>query len=92
MIPWNLSKKDAPAPRRIFIAGGFADITGENCTVLAEEAVNVNALNEEQLLNDLKNLSEDLSTAQEEADKRRIQTKIDLAKGKLQALTGKAKP
>ena len=26
---------------RIFVAGGFAEVTGEGCTVLAEEAVNL---------------------------------------------------
>ena len=26
---------------RIFVAGGFAEVTGERCTVLAEEAVNL---------------------------------------------------
>ena len=26
---------------RIFVAGGFAEVTGERCTVLAEEAINL---------------------------------------------------
>ncbi|SVC04693.1 uncharacterized protein METZ01_LOCUS257547, partial [marine metagenome] len=26
---------------RIFVAGGFAEVTGKRCTVLAEEAVNL---------------------------------------------------
>ena len=32
---------DGQDNRRIFIASGFADVTPEQCTILAEEAVNV---------------------------------------------------
>ena len=39
--------------KKIFVAGGFADVTAEQCSVLAEEAVNVSDLDrialEEQL-------------------------------------------
>jgi len=77
------------APRKIFIAGGFADVTNESCTVLAEQAVNVSDLDQATLEQALKDLSEDLGLAQEEADKARIQRKIDLTKAKLSAVTGK---
>jgi len=30
--------------KRIFVAGGFAEVTGERCTVLAEEAIPVEEL------------------------------------------------
>lgn len=75
-------------PRRIFIAGGFADVTGENCTVLAEEAVNVNDLDKADIEQQIKNLNEDLGLAEEEADKRRIKNKLALEKARLQAITG----
>src|SRR6202521_4034680 len=29
---------------RIFVAGGFAEVTNKRCTVLADEAIHVNAL------------------------------------------------
>ncbi|MEZ5919645.1 MAG: ATP synthase F1 subunit epsilon [Alphaproteobacteria bacterium] len=73
--------------RKIFIAGGFADITAENCTVLAESAVNVKDLDRATIEQDLTNLSEDLGLAAEEADKARIQGKIDLAQARLEAVT-----
>ncbi|MDB2683169.1 ATP synthase F1 subunit epsilon [Alphaproteobacteria bacterium] len=72
--------------RRIFIAGGFADITSKNCTVLAEQAVNVADLDEADLAQQLKDLNEDLGMTDEEADKRRVSQKITLVEAKLQAL------
>lgn len=71
--------------RKIFIAGGFADITADNCTVLAEAAVNVKDLNRTAIEQDIANLREDLGLAAEEADKARIQGKIDLAQARLEA-------
>jgi F-type H+-transporting ATPase subunit epsilon len=76
-------------PRRIFIAGGFADITGENCVVLAEEAVNVKDMNEDDLNQEIKNLKEDLGVASSDIEKSRIARKLELAKIKLEAVTGK---
>ncbi len=76
-------------PRKIFIAGGFADVTGESCTVLAEQAVNVNDLNQADLERVLKDLTEDLGLAQEAADKARIERKMGLIKAQLSAVTGK---
>lgn len=75
--------------REIYIAGGFADITGENCTVLAEDAVNVGDIDEDALSAELHNLHTDLGMAKDEAEKTRIARKIDAAKAKLSAATGK---
>lgn len=75
-------------PRRIFIAGGFADVTGVTCTVLAEEAIDVSKLDAEKLEKTIKNLEEDLGMAAEMADKIRIEYKLKLAKTKLSAVTG----
>lgn len=78
----NKGDKD---PQRIFIAGGFADVTGDHCVVLAEQAVNVNEIDKAALEQDIKNLNEDLKLAEEKADKARIRQKIELAKAKLEA-------
>lgn len=75
-------------PRKIFIAGGFADVTGTNCTVLAEEATDLSNLKKDDLEQNLANLNEDLGMAEEAADRIRIQAKINLTKAKLSAVTG----
>ncbi len=76
-------------PLKIFIAGGFADVTGRSCTVLAEEAVNVTAINQAETEQFIKNLKEDLAAAQEHADKVRIAAQLKLTKARLSAVTGK---
>lgn len=76
-------------PRKIFIAGGFADVTGVTCTVLAEEAIDVSKLDAEKLEKTIKDLEEDLGMAAEMADKIRIGYKLELAKTKLNAVTGR---
>lgn len=75
-------------PRKIFIAGGFADISAENCTVLAEEAVNVNDLDQAALEQQLTNLGEDMTMAVEQADKDRVEASIKLVHAKIEAITG----
>lgn len=75
--------------RRIFITGGFADVTGASCTVLAEEAVNVNDLSQETLDRELKDLAEDLSIATDGLEKSRIRKRIEMTKARLSAVTGR---
>src|ERR1700679_1701411 len=41
----TFSEENAAASDRIFVARGFAEVTNERCTVLAEEAVSVAELN-----------------------------------------------
>ena len=72
--------------RRIFIAGGFADVTSEQCTVLAEEAVNVSELDQEALQKQASALDEDLGLAKEDTDKARIEKKLALVNAKLDAI------
>lgn len=84
----TLTKGDGKDAQNIFIAGGFADITGENCTVLAEEAVNVDDLDKAVLEQELKNLNEDLGMAADEAAKARVRRKIALVEAKLAAQAG----
>jgi F-type H+-transporting ATPase subunit epsilon len=81
--------KDGQDTRHIFIAGGFADITGTQVTILAEEAIDVAAMSQDDLEQTLSNLIEDLDLAEEEADKLRIQGAINMTNEKISAITGK---
>ena len=73
---------------RVFIAGGFADVTPTHTTVLAEEAVNVNDLDKGDLEAAIRNLTDDLGMAADEAEKARIARKIALTRAKLEAVAG----
>ena len=77
-------------PRRIFIAGGFADVSATNCTVLAEEAINVSDINQADLETMIRNLREDLTLTDNAVEKARIQRNLDLASAKIEAITGRA--
>jgi len=61
--PGALKVFDDGQVRRIFVNGGFADVTPEGLTVLAEEAVDLTDIEPAQLEQDLKNASEDLRDA-----------------------------
>jgi F-type H+-transporting ATPase subunit epsilon len=65
--PGALKVFDEGDERRIFVNGGFADVTPEGLTVLAEEAVDLADIDPAQLEQDLKNAGEDLRDANSEA-------------------------
>jgi F-type H+-transporting ATPase subunit epsilon len=62
--------------QRIFVAGGFAEVTAERCTVLAEEAVPVGEIDAAKIDQELKNLGEDLADAKSDEDKAVIARRI----------------
>ena len=70
----------------IFVAGGFAEVTDERCTILAEEAVSLGDLDRAQLEEAGRNFVEDLSFATSDAERTAIEARIVLNKAKLQAL------
>ncbi len=71
---------------RIFVAGGFAEVTPERLTVLVEEALRLEGLNRTDVEQALKNAQDDLLDARDEAEKAQIQRRIDIETAKLQAL------
>jgi F-type H+-transporting ATPase subunit epsilon len=56
--------------RRIFVNGGFADVTPEGLTVLAEDALDLDGLDPAKLEQDLKDTREDVADAGADAAKR----------------------
>ena len=84
----EVHSNDNAQPQRIFVAGGFADVTPTSCTVLAEEAIMVSDLDKAALEKSLQDLTEDFGMAEGDADKARIESKITLVKAKLAAVNG----
>ena len=82
----KLYENDNETPRKIFIAGGFADVTAENCAVLAEEAIDVTSINQAEQA--VKAYKEELALAPD-AEKSRVARALMLAKAKLSAVSGK---
>lgn len=84
----SVVSNEGDKPTRIFIAGGFADVTAENCTVLAEEAIMVDDLDQAEVEAEIAQAEEKLSNAQDDIERARFKSQHALAKSKLSALTG----
>jgi len=50
---------------RIFVSGGFAEVTPERCTVLADEAMPVSALNRTEIEDSLKQIDATIASVQD---------------------------
>jgi len=72
--------------KRIFVAGGFAEVTAERCTVLAEEAVVVDDIDRGVVEQELKDLSEDIDDAADDGERAVSQARLDVARAKLIAI------
>ncbi len=67
---------DGSSERRIYVGGGFADVTPAGLTVLAEDAVDLSGLDRAKLDQDHKDASEDLRDAKDEAHRARAEAAI----------------
>jgi len=71
---------------RIFVAGGFAEVTPERLTVLVEEAVRVTDIDRGAVEQSLKDAQDDLLDAKDEAEKAQVNRRIEIETAKLKAL------
>lgn len=67
---------DKGAVRRLFVRGGFADVTAAGLTILAEKATPVEEINAEALAADIKNAEEDLRDAKAEDVRKAAEEKL----------------
>ena len=71
---------------RIFVAGGFAEVTGERCTVLADEATPLGDLDHAAIEAEIKTLQGKLAGAGNGGDRAAVEGRIAIAEAKLAAL------
>jgi F-type H+-transporting ATPase subunit epsilon len=71
---------------RIFVAGGFAEVTPERCTILAEEAVPLSRLDRGAVEQQLRTAREEAQIAKDEAEKAAAESRVEVAEAKLAAL------
>jgi F-type H+-transporting ATPase subunit epsilon len=72
---------------RIFVAGGFAEVTGERCTVLAEQATPLAELDRGRIEAELKDARDDLADAKTDADQAAAERAVAVAEAKMVAAT-----
>jgi F-type H+-transporting ATPase subunit epsilon len=79
--------EDGKVSERIFIVGGFAEVTGERCTVLADRAMPVSELDRQAAEQQLKDSREDLADAKTDPERVAAGERIAVAEAMLQALS-----
>ena len=71
---------------RIFVAGGFAEVTRERCTVLAEEAQPLSELDRAAIEAQARAAREDLGLAKDAAERAAAERTLAVAEAKLAVL------
>jgi F-type H+-transporting ATPase subunit epsilon len=71
---------------RIFIAGGFAEVSDNRCTVLAEEALPVEDIDKATAQQSLADAREDISSADSDTARKLAETAVAVAEAKIQAV------
>ena len=71
---------------RIFVAGGFAEVTAERCTVLAEQALPIAEIERGAVEADLKDAREDLADAKNDQERAVAEAAIAVAEAKIAAI------
>jgi F-type H+-transporting ATPase subunit epsilon len=74
------------AVQRIFVAGGFAEVTAERCTVLAEQAMPVADIDRAEAEAEIRAARDDLADARDDAERARVEARIEAGEAKLAAL------
>lgn len=72
--------------QRIFVAGGFAEVSGERCTVLAEEALAMGDVDRADAEARLAEAREALGDAEGDADIEAAEAKVAVAEALLEAV------
>jgi F-type H+-transporting ATPase subunit epsilon len=72
--------------QRIFVAGGFAEVTPARCTVLAEEAVPVGEIDRAAAEQRLSNAKDDLLDAKDDVQKAAAERQIKIAEELVKAV------
>lgn len=79
---------DGKIAERLFVAGGFAEVTPERCVVLAEEATPVDKLDRAALETELRDIKDDMAAAKDDATRAALDSRQRIADAELEALSG----
>ena len=75
---------------RIFVSGGFAEVTEERCTVLVEGAIKVEKLDRAKVEQKIKDCTEDVEDAKTDEEREKATRQLDIAQAQLQAIVDAA--
>src|SRR5215470_14672159 len=72
--------------QRIYVARGFAEVTPERCTVLAEQAMPVAEIDRAAAEDEIRGARDELGEAKDDNERARLESRIAAAEAKLAAL------
>jgi F-type H+-transporting ATPase subunit epsilon len=72
--------------KRIFVASGFAEVTGERCTVLAQQATPLGDIDRAAAEDEIRDARDDLAEAKDDGERARLESRVAAAEAKLAAL------
>ena len=73
--------------QRVFVGGGVAEISGERCIVLAEEAIDLANLDKEAATARATEAAAALGAARSEGEKSQAESELAIARAQVEALT-----
>jgi len=79
--------QNGAATDRFFVSGGFAEVTPDRCTVLADEAMPLGEIDRAKVEHTLPDLRDDVAAARDEAERAAAEKALATAEAKLAALS-----
>ncbi len=79
--------RDGKVAERIFVEGGFAEVTPESCTVLAEHAKPVADIDRDKAMQAVQDAKEDAEDAKDDVAKEEAAKAVAVADARLAAVT-----
>lgn len=81
--------RDGQISERLFVAGGFAEVTEERCTVLAEEAVAVSDIDASEVDRRIAALEEEITDADSDEERAAFRARLAVAVAMREAAAGR---
>lgn len=75
---------DHTVTERIFVTGGYCEVTTEGCSILADDILSLSALDKKAATAELTALTKKYDEATTGEDRDRVQVEIDIARAKIQ--------
>lgn len=78
--------EDGGVTARIFVSGGFAEVTPERCTVLADDAEPLGEIDRAAVERSLPDLRDDITAARDDAERSAAEKALVVAEAKIAAV------
>lgn len=78
--------EDGSVSNRIFVAAGFAEVTEDHLTVMAEEAAFIDEIDRKEVEQSIGNLRDNIGIARDDAEQATFESELFIAEAKLHAV------